>query len=245
LGLVAGFPGPVSSDGLMVGPLNNVSGMRHEQYDLRAQLTAADSAVDGVIEEGFVLLAVNDGTLAAQAAASRIGKHQYGKTGAVIVGTGVGGGVVIRDLGYSTVHRVDTNPLEIGHMLLSTNPFDSFEGRYSGPGMKRRYGRDPEDLPASHPAWPEEGDAIGRLALTLGLMNEVELVVPTGGVGAGASSKLREHLRRFTDTIVKQGNGPQNLFMPDIQLVPPAEAKKFEMYGAEGVMRDRLTTVQL
>ncbi len=241
--LVAGFPGPVSMDGQTVGPLTNVAGMREERYGLRGQLAAADPEVERVLDQGFKLLAVNDGTLAAHAAASRIGLHEYDRTGALIIGTGVGAGVVERDPAHTGVHHVDTsNPFEIGHLLLGEDPFDRFEDRYSGPGMKKRYGMAAEDIPAGHPAWKEEAGAAGKLSLVMGLMNGVELVVPTGGVGAGASEKLRPHLDEFLLNIRTHGNGPQKLFMPEIKLVPPAEADAFEMFGAEGVMRDFLTT---
>lgn len=240
--LVAGFPGPVSMDGQTVGPLTNVSGMREERYGLRGQLAAADPEVERVLDQGFTLLAVNDGTLAAHAAASRIGRHEYDKTGALIIGTGIGAGVVEKDPAHPDVHHVDTtNPFEIGHLLLSGDPFDRFEDKYSGPGMKKRYGMDPKEIPAGHPAWAEEGGAAGRLALVMGLMNGVELVVPTGGVGAGASRKLKPHIEAFVAGIRTYGNGPQKLFIPDIKLVSPKEADEFEMFGAEGVMRDFLT----
>lgn len=240
--LVAGFPGPVSADGQIVGPLTNVSGMRKERYDLRKELTAADAEVEGVLDQGFMLLAVNDGTLAAQAAASRIGEHRYDKTAALIMGTGVGAGVVEKDPAFETVHRVDTkNPLEIGHLMLNENAPETFETRYSGPGMQRRYGRAPEEMPSEHPAWAEEASAATRLALTLGLMNGVKLLVPTGGVGAGGSDKLRSHITMFARHISVFGNGPQQLFMPEIKLVPSKEADEFEMFGVEGVMRDHLT----
>ena len=240
--LVAGFPGPVSPDGNTVGPLTNVSGMREERYDLRERLVAADPAVERVLEEGFVLLAVNDGTLAAQAAASRVGLDDYGRTGALIIGTGIGAGVVEKDPDYEDVHRPDTkNPLEIGHLLIGTDPFDRFEDRYSGPGIEKRYGLEATKLLAGHPAWVEEGNAAGRLALTLGLMNGVELVVPTGGVGAGASNKLGPYMERFASNIVRYGNGPQSMFMPEIKFVPSEEADEFELYGGEPVMRDYMT----
>jgi predicted NBD/HSP70 family sugar kinase len=241
--LVTGFPGPVSPDGNEVGPLVNVAGMREERYDLRERLTDADPEVERVLDQGFTLLAVNDGTLAAQAAASRIGLHRYDKTGALIVGTGVGAGVVERDPDYTDVHRPDTkNPLEIGHLMLDHSPGNTFESRYSGPGMEREYGVSPEDLPADHHAWPAEGTAISRLALTLGLMNGVELVVPTGGVGAGASDKLEPHVRASISSIGELGNGPQKMFAPDVMFVPPGESGEFELYGAEGVMRDHMTS---
>lgn len=240
--VVAGFPGPVSPDGRLIGPFENVSGMAKEQYDLRAQLTTADSEVEKILEQGFILLPVNDGTLAAQAAASRIGEHKYEKTGALIFGTGVGAGVVVKDARYTNLHRADTtNPLEIGHLLLGAYPNDTFETRYSGPAMERLYGSKPEDLPTEHPAWIAEGIAVGRLVTTLGLMNRVELVVPTGGIGIGASDKHGPWLKKFLEDYARSGNGPQRAFTPKVVLVPPSDCDVFEMYGAEGVMRDHLT----
>ena len=239
--LVAGFPGPVSIDGAKVGPLVNVTGMKEEEYDLAAQLTAADSEVGRVLEQGFTLLAVNDGTLAAQAVASRIGRHQYSKTGALIIGTGIGAGVVKKDSDYNDVHRVVNDPLEIGHMLVSGESFESFEQRYSGPGLERRFGVPPTKISAGHPAWIEEGEAIGRLSLTLGILNGVDLVVPTGGIGIGASQMYGYHLRSFLDTYREKWNATQRKFMPEIVLVPSVEVDEFEMYGAEGVMRDYLS----
>lgn len=239
--LVAGFPGLVSPDGKLVGPLNNVSGMREEQYNLREQLVAADTEVERVIDQGFILLPVNDGTLAAQAAASRIGEHQYDKTGALIIGTGVGAGVVKRDANYLNVHRTDnSNPYEIGHIVLSGDPLDRAEDNFSGPGMEARYGACPKDLPPDHPAWEREGEAIGRLATLLGIMNGVDLVVPTGGVGIGGSTSYSPHLTRFMENYKRFGNGAQKMYTPEIKLVSPAECDEFEMYGAEGAIRDHL-----
>jgi predicted NBD/HSP70 family sugar kinase len=240
--MVAGFPGPVSADGRTVGPLVNVAGMKEEEYNLREQLVAADSEVARVLEQGFVLLPVNDGTLAAQAAAYRVGEHRYAKTGALIFGTGVGAGVVKKDPDYVDVHRVDNeNPYEIGHLLLSGDPVDRFEDRYSGPGLEKRYKVKAEDLPVKHPAWIEEGVAVGRLAMTLGLMTGVDLVVPTGGVGIGASHKHGPHLQQFLEQYAAFGNGPQKAYIPEVVIVPSHECNTFEMYGAEGVMRDYMT----
>jgi predicted NBD/HSP70 family sugar kinase len=238
--LVAGFPGPVSPDGKIVGPLINVSGMRAEEYDLRDELAAADPEINRVLDQGFTLLAVNDGTLAAQAAASRVGQHKYGKTGALIFGTGVGAGVVEKDGQYSNVHRVDSNPLEIGHLLVSDQGLETFEERYSGPGIQRRYGIAPKDLDSEHPVWIEEGEAVGRLSTMLGLISRVELVVPTGGIGIGASDKYASHLRAYIESYRNGKNSTQKKFIPEIILVPPQEAEQFEMYGAEGVVRDHL-----
>jgi predicted NBD/HSP70 family sugar kinase len=241
--MVAGYPGPVTEDGKLIGPLANVPGMSQKQYDLREELVAADTAVDRLLGDGFMLIGVNDGTLAAHAAASKVGDNKYAKTGALILGTGVGSGVVEKNKAYSNVHHVDkSNPLEIGHLPLSADPFDTFEARYAGPAMARTYDMDPRDMPADHPAWQAVGVAAGRMATTMGLMNGVELVVPTGGVGAGASDKYGPHLERFMATYREYGNGPQKLFAPEVAFVDPSMSQEFEMFGAEGVVRDYLVS---
>lgn len=241
--LVAGFPGPVSPDGQTVGPLVNVSGMREEEYVLARELSRADPEVERVIEQGFIFLPVNDGALAAQAAASRIGGHNYSKTGALIFGTGVGSGVVEKDDRFINVHRVDKNPLEIGHLLVNaTESFETYEERYSGPALERRFGLPAADIPASHHAWVEQGEAVANLSMILGLMSGVELVVPTGGLGIGASDKYGKHLRAFLSEYWIPANNTQKKFSPEVVLVPSNQAEEFEIYGAEGVMRDYGTT---
>lgn len=243
--VVAGFPGLVSADGKLVGPLANVSGMADRQYDLQTELTTADPAVERLLEEGFTLLATNDGPLAAQAAASRIGNNEFSRTGALIVGTGIGAGVVAKDNNYSNVHRVHGDKTEIGHLICGMRVNDTFENRYSGPALERRYNTNLRDLEHDHPVWNEVGTAaVGRLAMTLGLMHEVGLVVPTGGVGIGASDRYGPHLERFMESCRQDGNGAQKLLAPEVRLVAPGESQVFEMYGAEGVMRDHLTAGQ-
>ncbi len=240
--LVAGFPGPVSPDGRLVGPMANVPGLAKEQYDLAEELAAADPAAGRLLQEGFTLVAVNDGELAAQAAAARIGKYGFSRTAALILGTGVGGGIVDRDHTYDNVCRTDrSNPIEIGHIILSADPVDTFENAVSGPALTRTYGKDARELPPNHPAWKRVGESVGRLSTILGLMNGVELVVPCGGIGAGASDNYGPHLRDMIDTYREYGNGPQKLFLPEIVPVPQADAQVFEMFGGEGVIRDFAT----
>lgn len=238
--MVAGFPGPVSRN--KVGPMANVPGLAHQQYDLIEELAAADSAAGHLLnEEGFTLVADNDGNLAAHAAAARIGKHDYDRVSALILGTGVGAGVVNRAPNYDNVYRVDPNPYEIGHITFSSDPRDTFENDVSGPALKRRYGEDARELSESHPAWRRVGESVGRLSVLLGVMSKVDLVVPCGGVGAGASEKYEPHLRGMLSTFSEYGNGAQKLFMPEIVPVPSQDAQVFEMFGGEGVMRDYMT----
>ncbi|HSD55810.1 MAG TPA: hypothetical protein VLA92_01515 [Candidatus Saccharimonadales bacterium] len=37
------------------------------------------------------------------------------------------------------------------------------------------------------------------------------------------------------------GNGPQQRFVPEVVPVPASDAQIFELFGAEGIMRDHLT----
>jgi len=237
--LVAGIPGIVSPDGKQVGPIANVPGLSQHTYNLEDELAAADPATDRLIQDGFKLVAVNDGELAAQAAAHKIGEYGYDRTAALILGTGVGAGIVDRDQDYGNVARADRrNPAEIGHITLSSDPADTFENNISGPALTRRHGKNPQELPADHPAWKEVGEQGARMANVLGVMNGADLVVVTGGVGAGASDKYGTHLQNVLNRYRENGNGAHKVLTPDVVPVPKADAQVFELYGGEGVMRD-------
>jgi predicted NBD/HSP70 family sugar kinase len=236
--MVAGFPGPVSPDGRMVGPMPNIPGLAADRYDIKAALTKKDNAMHRLLEQGFRIVAVNDGELAAQAAADRIGQHKYNKTAALIIGSGVGAGIVNHDPSFVSVHRADrTSPAEIGHLPQGDDPTETPETAISGTAIEARFG-DPREIPANHPIWAKVGGTAGRLATTLSLMHGAELVVVTGGVGGGASSKYGPHLERFMSAYREFGNGPQKLFAPEVVAVPEDDAQVFELYGGVGVMRD-------
>jgi predicted NBD/HSP70 family sugar kinase len=244
--LVAGFPGPVSPDGTNIGPMENVPGVGDETHHLLDKLVETDSAMTSLLEAGFRVVPVNDGELAAHAAASRIGEYGYDRVAALILGSGVGCGVVGRDVSAGPdVYRADkSNPLELGHLPLSSDPTDTFENLVSGTALARRYKIDPETEPASHPAWEEVGVNVAQMSLTLGLMSGVDLVVPCGGVGSGASARYEAHLRQALEDFASQGNKPQRKFLPEVQPVPNYICQVFELYGGEGVMRDLLTQEQ-
>jgi predicted NBD/HSP70 family sugar kinase len=240
--LVAGFPGPVTPDGTHIGPMANVPGLSARRYNLWSELTKRDTAMERLFEEDFKLIAVNDGTLSAQAAATTIGKNEYDRTAALILGTGVGAGVVVKDPKFEDVHRADNaNPLEIGHVLSTDNPIATYEKYYGGPAIQRLFQRSPKDMTAEHPGWHHVGHGIGRMATLLSLMNGVELVVPCGGVGAGGSEKYMPHLEEFMEQYLKNANTAQKMLTPEIIPVAPENDQSFEMFGAEGVMRDYLT----
>lgn len=237
--VVAGFPGPVAADGTYVGPMANVRGMKDTQYDLGHEMTVADPAIGRLLNDGFTLINVNDGELAAQAAAVRVAEERHKKVGILIIGSGNGAGIVNRDQKLPTVFRPDRScPTEIGHLLLSDDPFDTYENMISGPAIERVYDKGPRQLDSTHPVWRKVGVKAAQLTMILGLMQGAELVVPTGGVGAGASDKYGHHLRNVLEQVAEFGNATQKKFIPEIVTIDPSEAQVFELYGAEGVMRD-------
>lgn len=240
--VVAGFPGPVTSDGTMVGPMENVPGLRDKRYNIADEMIGADPAFKRLLDEEFTLIAVNDGELSAQAAALKIGEEAYDRVADIIFGTGVGAGIVHRDRKISAVYRADrSSPAEIGHLMLGADPQETFETTLSGPALEKRYGIPPEKMTAVHPAMEKVGKGAGQLAMILGLMHGAELVVISGGVGANASNKYGPYLEELIKNYSEKGNGAQKLYLPEIVPVPPQDAQIFELFGAEGVMRDFLT----
>ncbi|HEX5797617.1 MAG TPA: ROK family protein [Candidatus Saccharimonadales bacterium] len=236
--VVAGFPGPVSPDGKLVGPMPNVGGMSEGRYDLEASLRSADPAAGRLMEEGFRILAVNDGELSAQAAALTIGEGKFDRVADIIIGTGVGSGFVHRVPGEAVYRADPTIPAEIGHLMLDTDAEITFETTLAGPSLERRYGISPEKMEDEHPAMVEVGRGACKLSTTLGLMYGAELIAISGGVGANASDKYGPHLKRLIESYEQSGNGPQRLYLPQIIPVKPEDAQVFELFGAEGVVRD-------
>jgi hypothetical protein len=159
----------------------------------------------------------------------------------------VGTGIVRRDPEYRTVYRVDEHiPAEIGHVLLSADPTDTFENAVSGKALaqiaiQEKLGKDSRFLPKDHPAWQRTGELVGRMASMLGLMLGAELVVPCGGVGSGAYDDYEPHLSSMLDAFAEYGNATQQLLQPKVIPVPRADRQVFELFGGEGVMRDLYT----
>jgi hypothetical protein len=177
----------------------------------------------------------------------------YKKVAALINGTGVGVGVTKFSPADGLWRPVTDEALEGGHQARVPNfkdeesifdPSDKPESRISGSAIQRRTGVDPRHVLPEHPIWREVGVEMGVLAANLGFMHSVQLVMPTGGVGAGASAKygwymmeeVMESYRR-PDSLACE---TQRLLLPDIEFIDPSEADRFEMNGAVGVMLDRL-----
>jgi len=246
--VVAGYPGPVSPDGKLIGPFKNIPGLKGARYDLAARLGAVDPAVGRLLASNeFTLVNVNDGNLAAHAATGRIGAFKYSRVASLILGSGVGSGLVIRDPKYSTVYRVDEHiPAEIGHIPLSADPADTFENAVSGTALARianarGFGEDSRSIPKDHHAWRSTGEMVGQMSTILGFMLGADLVVPCGGIGSGAQSEYDPHLQNMLDAFETYGSATQRLLMPNIMPVPREDRQVFELFGGESVMRDIYT----
>jgi hypothetical protein len=134
------------------------------------------------------------------------------------------------------LYRTDrSNPDEFGHLIFGDDPTDEFEADISGPALEKRYGMRAEDLPADHPAWERVGRSMGRLAFMLSAVRDAGLVVPTGGVGAGASDKFAPHMEAFLDRIRHYGSATQVKYVPQTAYVAPEQSQLIELYGARGV----------
>lgn len=236
--LVVGYPGPVSNDGKTIGPFANIGGMNQGTFNIRNSLSMADPAVGRLLDEGFALLNVNDGELAAQAAA-KFTEYKYGRVGALIIGSGYGAGVAEKEIG-SKIYRIDRRPNEIGHIMFGDDPRDTPENRWSGNAINKLYG-DPKALSEGHIAWATVARGVQFGRSVLGAMNGVEVVVPTGGIGIGAVNKYSQLLDTADELVDLFGNGTQKHTMPELRFVPAARCDEFEVDGAEGVMLDYIS----
>lgn len=265
--MVAGFPGPVTRDGKIVGPMQNVQGMDETEYAIVEELEKARPGVRKILDKEFKLICVNDGELAAQAVAERVAdldadneKVNKDKVAALIIGTGVGLGIVIKDPRFTNVFRADSEqPLELGHETIDIRPYAThrqrvitWESFLAGPALAQQFGA--KDLVglsnkggkneadrAEYRAYDTLARGIVMMATNLGPRHDVTLVAPTGGVGAGASAKYRKHFDTYLKIWDEGKDNVQAKYTPKIELIDPAEADIFEMYGAVGVMRAHKT----
>lgn len=243
--MVVGVPGPVGLDNDTIGPMSNVQGFAKRQFSLYERLRQADPATVDLLDGDFDLVVVNDGTLSAHAAASTLSNERHKRVAALIFGTGIGAGVVDRDSKDPELFHADlSRPYETGHKIARIGDFTSFEQLYAGPSLEERHGyASAADIPIGHRAWQEVAGAIFKLSTDLGQDNGVDLVVVCGGVGGGGSTKYGSALKGLLDNFIiaddKDVNKVRKNLLPDIIPIKGGDYhKQFEMYGAEGVMRD-------
>ncbi len=131
--------------------------------------------------------------------ASAVGEHRWGAAKGlddfiyVTVGTGIGGGAMVNGrLIHGLIHP------EMGHIRIphdwKADPYegicpyhgDCFEGLASGPAIQQRWGKPPENLPPSHPAWALEAQYVA-----LGIANLICTLSPQRVVIGGGVMKQR------------------------------------------------------
>lgn len=239
---VIGIPGPaIEREGhYIIGPLHNLPGMAEKSYALEEELVNAHPDMKHVLDSGFAIIAVNDGILAAYAAAQIYGeddgRERHYTIASFIIGTGVGGAVV-RRIKDSRVFRPSKSLFEIGHIPLPHDATATFEQMISGPALERRYGMNPRDFPADHEAWKEVGHYVGQLIMMASLIAGADLVVACGGVGSNYYPHYQPHLDAYLKQYKKSNNAVQRLAVPTMVAVPQERAQTFEMHGAEGLMK--------
>lgn len=127
--------------------------------------------------------------------AAALAEHEWGNAKGLdsfvylTVGTGIGGGGMVNgQLLHGLVHP------EMGHIRIPRSveadafdgccPYhgDCLEGLASGPAMKQRWGRPPENIPQDHPAWELEATYLGLAVANIVCTLSPQLVVMGGGV---------------------------------------------------------------
>lgn len=127
--------------------------------------------------------------------AAALGEYRWGNAAGLeifiylTVGTGIGGGVVVRG---QPIHGL-LHP-EMGHILLphdvSVDPFvgscpfhqDCLEGLASGSAMEKRWQQKADSLPGDHPAWALEADYLATGLINFILTLSPERIILGGGV---------------------------------------------------------------
>lgn len=241
---VVGVPGLAkeTTHGHSIGPLANVPGLSKKSYMLEEELAKANPKITTLRKQGFAITVVNDGLLSAFAAADTFGEHEGKKYNAIayfIMGTGVGGAIVRRQ--KDDTFRPSESLMEIGHVPLQHDLEETFETALSGTGLERKHGRKAEHLDAEHAAWQEVGRYLGQMVMILGLVGGADLVVMGSGVGSNAYEFYYPYLEEYLEKFRKSSNTVHQLTVPAVVAVPPKDAQKFEMHGAEGVIRHYLS----
>lgn len=155
------------------------------------------------------------------------------------IGTGIGIGIVANG---QPLHGL-LHP-EGGHIRIPRTaeeqaafpgicPFhgDCLEGIASGPAIEARWGRAAEDLPANHPAWEVEADALSWACINLICTTSPERIIIGGGVSQQESlfpllrKKVVDRLNGYVDS-------PEITERIDQYIVPPALGQNAGLLGA-------------
>jgi len=155
----------------------------------------------------------------------------------ITVGTGIGGGVVVRG---RPVHGL-MHP-EIGHLQVPPREDDRFagscpfhgnclEGLASGPALTARWGCAAETLPSGHPAWELEAHYLAAAVSTVVYTLSPHRVILGGGVmhQAALFPMIRQKVMRITNGYIDK---PQITEAIDRYIVPPQLGSHSGVLGA-------------
>ena len=189
--------------------------------------------------------------LPAYDAIARVKTHGHWQSDVLVgalVGTGIGGGIVVDGhLVRGTLHP------EIGHMVVPHDreadpyagccPFhgDCLEGLASGPAIAERWGAPGPELAPDHPAWALEAEYLSVLAANLLLLLTPERILFGGGVmeHAGLLDRVRRrtgaHLGGYLRPPALRGGLERAISAPGLgQRVGPLGALALALHGAGG-----------
>jgi predicted NBD/HSP70 family sugar kinase len=221
-------------------------------FDPIFEMTKAEPRFGRLIKDGaFTYLTINDGDLAAQAAARLYGTSEtkrYSTIAALINGTGVGSAVVRRDrrLPDTNIFNPDPGLWEIGHTPHTiTVPQDTHETSISGSALEAIKGQPTQNLEPSDPIWKKVAEAISTQIIHLGLYAGADLVVISGsnGIHGYYESDMRRLLAAFAAS-----QNPMADKLPAVIIVPREPRNltdAYELYGARGAIRSFIATRQI
>ncbi len=156
----------------------------------------------------------------------------------ITVGTGIGGGGLVEGrLMHGALHP------EMGHMRIAhdwrADPFpglcpfhgDCWEGLASGPAIAARWGRQPEELPPDHPAWPLEARYLALGVANLVCALSPQRIILGGGVmrQAGLLPLIRQMTLELLNGYIQVEAIVQHI---DQYIVPPRLGDNAGVLGA-------------
>jgi fructokinase len=151
------------------------------------------------------------------------------------VGTGIGGGVIVRG---EPLHGM--LPPEMGHLRIPHNgefrgacPFhgDCLEGLASGPAIEKRYGRPAGELPRTHEVWDTEAEHLSyALVNYIGTLSPQRIIL---GGGVMQQSHLFPKIRKRVRQLLKRYIRAEQLEAGIADyIVPPALGNYSGVLGA-------------
>lgn len=253
---VMGVPGPVKTttnpngqvhQNFRVTQIKALSGRRG--LDPVAEMVKADSASEELFgSDSFNFLTVNDGDLAAQAAAhfygpSNFDREHYDVIADLINGSGTGGAVVRRDTRFpdANLFHPDSGLWEVGHLPISLAfPSRTLERTISGPAVEAHLGKPTHHLEAKDEIFKEVAQGMGSGILNLAINAGAELVVISGGFAVNTQGDYKDELDRILTDFANSYN-PMSDKVPEIRFVEPKICDDYELHGARGAMQSFLT----